>query len=81
MRQCILLRPMQKMPDFRYVLQLQKIVEKDPLIEERLALPDGEKRVLNELTTVMEKEGGLDREAALANMRFSFIEQLCVKPW
>ena len=56
-----------------------KIVEKDPLIEERLALPDGEKRVLNELTTVMEKEGGLDREAALANMRFSFIEQLCVK--
>ena len=56
-----------------------KIVEKDPLIEERLALPDGEKRVLNELTTVMEKEGGLDREAALANMRFSFIEQLCAK--
>ena len=56
-----------------------KIVEKDPLIEERLVLPDGEKRVLNELTTVMEKEGGLDREAALANMRFSFIEQLCVK--
>ena len=54
-------------------------MEKDPLIEERLALPDGEKRVLNELTTVMEKEGGLDREAALANMRFSFIEQLCVK--
>lgn len=56
-----------------------KIVEKDPLIEERLALPDGEKRVLNELIAVMEKDGGLDREAALANMRFSFIEQLCDK--
>ena len=56
-----------------------KIVEKDPLIGERLALPDGEKRVLNELIAVMEKDGGLDREAALANMRFSFIEQLCDK--
>lgn len=25
----------------------------------------------------MEKDGGLDREAALANMRFNFIEKLC----
>ena len=27
----------------------------------------------------MEKDGGLDREAALANMRFNFIEKLCEK--
>ncbi len=56
-----------------------KIVEKDPLIEERLALPEGEKKVLGELVHVMEKDGGLDREAALANMRFDFIEKLCEK--
>ena len=58
-----------------------KIVEKDPLIEERLALPEGEKKVLGELVHVMEKDGGLDREAALANMRFDFIEKLCEKLW
>ena len=56
-----------------------KIVEKDPLIEERLALPEGEKKVLDGLVHVMEKDGGLDREAALANMRFNFIEKLCEK--
>jgi ferrous iron transport protein B len=56
-----------------------KIVEKDPLIEERLALPEGEKKVLGELVHVMEKDGGLDREAALANMRFDFIEKVCAE--
>ncbi len=30
-------------------------------------------KVLAELVDVMEKEGGLDREAALANMRFNFM--------
>ncbi len=49
-----------------------KIVEKDSLIEKRLALPEGEKKVLDGLVHVMEKDGGLDREAALANMRFNF---------
>ena len=56
-----------------------KIVEKDSLIEKRLALPEGEKKVLDGLVYVMEKDGGLDREAALANMRFNFIEKLCEK--
>ena len=56
-----------------------KIVEKDSLIEKRLALPEGEKKVLDGLVHVMEKDGGLDREAALANMRFNFIEKLCEK--
>lgn len=56
-----------------------KIVEKDRLIEGRMDLPEGQKKVLAELVDVMEKEGGLDREAALANMRFNFIETLCEK--
>ena len=30
-----------------------------------------------QIVSVMEKESGLDREAALANMRFSFLEDLC----
>ena len=37
------------------------------------------KRFLDGLVHVMEKDGGLDREAALANMRFNFIEKLCEK--
>lgn len=56
-----------------------KIVEKDKLIAESLDIPEGEARVLDDLVHVMEKEGGLDREAALANMRFNFIEKLCEK--
>ena len=56
-----------------------KIVEKDRLIEGRMDLPEGQKKVLAELVDVMEKEGGLDREAALANMRFNIIETLCEK--
>lgn len=32
---------------------------------------------MNQLVDALEREGGLDREAAMANMRFSFIERLC----
>lgn len=42
-------------------------------------MPEGEIKVLDGLVHVMEKDGGLDREAALANMRFNFIEKLCEK--
>ena len=74
-----LIEPYAKKADLPVRFAATKIVEKDRLIEERLALPKGEKKVLNELVSVMEKEGGLDREAALANMRFNFIEKLCDK--
>lgn len=56
-----------------------KMVEHDELIEKALALPADTKEALEQLITIMEKESGLDREAALANMRFSFIEDLCRK--
>ena len=58
-----------------------KIVEKDSLIEKRLALPEGEKKVLDGLVHVMEKDGGLDREAALANMRFNLSKSFARKLW
>lgn len=61
-----------------------KLVEKDHLIEARLKLPEEKKHAFSHLIDIMEEETRLDREAALANMRFTFIENLCkatvVKP-
>ena len=54
------------------------------MIQEALKIPEDEQKILEQLVEVMERESGMDREAALANMRFSFIEKLCsrtvVKP-
>lgn len=61
-----------------------KLVEGDSLIPERLGLDDQEKEILEHIIKQMEKERGLDRNAAIADMRFSFIERVCsqtvVKP-
>ena len=54
-----------------------KMVEEDHLVEEVLGLPEEEGEALEHIISNMEKEGGLERKAALANMRFSFIEKLC----
>jgi len=56
-----------------------KLVENDRLIGERLLLSAEKRTAFENLVSVMERETGLDREAALANMRFSFIESLCAK--
>ena len=56
-----------------------KMIENDPLIEKAMELTEPEKATLGRIIGLMEKEGGLDREAALANMRFAFIETLCAK--
>ena len=52
-----------------------KLIEKDPLIEKALALSDDNRSAFDQIVSVMEKDSGLDREAALANMRFSFLEK------
>lgn len=61
-----------------------KLVEGDPLIMEALDLDANEKEMLEHIITEMEDECGKDREAALADMRFHFIENVCqstvVKP-
>ena len=61
-----------------------KLVEGDHLIEEALQLDSNEKDLLGHTITELETSTGLDREAALADMRFTFIEGLCattvVKP-
>ncbi len=56
-----------------------KLVEKDSLIAEKLNLAPEKQAAFNQLVDIMEKETGLDREAAMANMRFGFLETLCRK--
>ena len=56
-----------------------KMVEHDRLIAEKLCLSPEKEAVFEHLVSVMETETEMDREAALADMRFSFIESLCAK--
>lgn len=61
-----------------------KAIEGDPLILEKLALDQNETEMLEHIVQQMETERKLDRSAAIADMRFDFIERLCeqtvVKP-
>lgn len=56
-----------------------KMIENDYLIEKEMCLSEEKKEAFQQIIAVMEKETGLDREAAIANMRFTFIENLCKK--
>ena len=56
-----------------------KMIENDYLIEKEMCLSQEKKEAFQQIIAVMEKETGLDREAAIANMRFTFIENLCKK--
>lgn len=54
-----------------------KVVEGDKLIIDKLGLDENEKDALEHIVSQMEKESGLDRSAAIADMRFSFIRRIC----
>lgn len=54
-----------------------KLVEGDAPILDALKLDENEKEMLEHIITQMEEESGKDREAALADTRFRFIEQVC----
>ncbi|WP_443722881.1 ferrous iron transport protein B [Ruminococcus sp.] len=56
-----------------------KLIENDVPIEKLLNLTDDKKQAFEHIVSVMEDETGLDREAAISNMRFSFIEKMCQK--
>ena len=56
-----------------------KVVEGDALVLERLGLEESEKLMLEHVIRQMEKELGLDRNAAIAGMRFSFIKRVCAQ--
>lgn len=54
-----------------------KLIEGDPLIEKALDLDQNEKEMIEHIIIQMENERGLDRSAAIADMRFSFIDKVC----
>ena len=56
-----------------------KLIEGDSLILKQLKLDQNEVETLEHIILQMEKERGLDRSAAMADMRFSFIEKICEK--
>lgn len=53
-----------------------KLVEGDQRIEAALKLDQNEKEIIEHIIVQMEQERGLDRAAAIADMRFHFIHQL-----
>lgn len=54
-----------------------KVIEGDSLILEQLQLDQNEMDMIEHIVVQMEKEGGMDRSAAIADMRFDFIEYVC----
>ena len=56
-----------------------KITEGDTLVLDALNLSENEKETIEHIICQMEEERGLDRAAAVADMRFTFISMLCEK--
>ena len=54
-----------------------KLIEGDSLIAGQLELDQNETEMLEHIVLQMEKERGLDRSAAIADMRFEFIKKVC----
>ena len=56
-----------------------KIVENDTDVVKRLELSQNELEMMEHSIAEMEKDRGLDRNAAMADMRYHFIEKVCAK--
>lgn len=54
-----------------------KVIEGDSLILEQLHLDQNEMDMIEHIVVQMEREGEMDRSAAIADMRFDFIEYVC----
>lgn len=54
-----------------------KVMEGDQKILEQLGLTEHERRMLDEIAGQTEEETGMDRAAAVAQMRFDYIESVC----
>ena len=54
-----------------------KVIEGDEDIIERLKLSENELEMMEHSIIEMERDRGLDRNAAMADMRYSFIENIC----
>ncbi|NLZ48904.1 MAG: ferrous iron transport protein B [Clostridiales bacterium] len=54
-----------------------KVIEGDSLVISQLMLDENEKDTMEHIVSQMEKERGLDRSAAIADMRYAFINKVC----
>ena len=54
-----------------------KVIEGDELVMEPLKLDQNERETVEHIVQQMEAERGLDRYAAMAEMRFAFIQKIC----
>ena len=54
-----------------------KIIEGDTSFNDKLKLSQNEQETIDHMILTMEEESGLDRSAAIADMRFFFIQKLC----
>ena len=54
-----------------------KLIEGDALITEQLMLDQNEKEMVEHIIVQMENERGMDRNAAIADMRYAFIGKVC----
>jgi ferrous iron transport protein B len=74
---CHLIEDHAKAADLPLRFSASKVIEGDPQIISRLALDKNEEETVEHVVLQMEKERGLDRSAAMADMRFSFIMKVC----
>ena len=56
-----------------------RLVEGDKAVEQALGLQQNEQEMVEHIIVQMEQERGLDRNAAMADMRFAFIRRLCAQ--
>lgn len=56
-----------------------KVVEQDERLSRSLQIPKAKQDALEHLFEILEEDSGLDPKAALANMRFTFLERLCAR--
>ncbi len=54
-----------------------KVIEGDSIVIEQLHLDENEMDMIEHVVVQMETESGMDRSAAMADMRFDFIERVC----
>lgn len=54
-----------------------KLIEGDKIVTDQLKLDQNESEMVEHIILQMEKERGLDRSAAIADMRFTFISKVC----
>ena len=74
-----LIRDHAQMADIPVRFAASKLIEGDTLVLEQLQLDQNEKEMLEHIICQMETERGLDRSAAMADMRFRFIGKVCAQ--